>query len=167
MKFNVKDQIIVNVPAREVWRVLAHQFDQAGVWSSGIDSSEPLSEDLMDEDRPEGAPVYGRVCYSSDMFGDASEKFTFYDEGGMRFGYAAIGDMPFGFNDAENKWRVEEIDHERSLVGFDADVDMKWWIGIVMWPLKPIFKKMLGTRTLEELKFYVETGMPHPRNKGQ
>lgn len=163
MRTQVTDQIIVNASAKKAWLVLAHEFDQVGKWSSGIKESKPL----IGMDIIEGAPVGGRVCLSDDIFGDAEEAFTYYDEDGMRFGYQAVGELPRFFNEAENNWHVEPINTNQALVEFKADVDLALFPGMLMVMFKPIIKKLLGTRTLEELKYYIENDQPHPRKAKQ
>lgn len=164
MRIQAKDQIIIDAPADSVWRVLAHQFDQIGRWSSGVDESSAV----VDIPAPEGALVGGRVCLSgssgSDIFrSSVQEEFTYYDEQAMRFGYQISGEFPWFINRAENNWRVTSLPANRSAVEFRADLDLKLLPGLFLLLLLPVVKKIWGTWTLEELKHYVEHGQPHPR----
>lgn len=159
MHKQVKDQIIVNAPASKAWRVLAHEFDNIDRWSSGIDESKPL----IQLSAPEGANVGGRVCLSDGFGGDVEEAFTYYDEDAMRFGYKALGELPLFMKSAENNWAVHSLDSNKSMVEFRAEVEIATLPALLMTPLMPILKKLLGTRTLEELKYYIENDQPHPR----
>ena len=159
MKFQVKEQMKINAPASEVWHILAHEFDKVSEWSSGLTASEP-SRDIP---IPEGALVGGRLCYSDGIGGDVEEAFTYYDEAGMRFGYEAVGDIPAFFKQAENNWQVRELNGNQSIVSFLAHGEMTFFPGIFLLLFFPIVKKVWGTQTLEELKYYVENGRPHPR----
>ena len=159
MHLKIKDSITVNAPASEVWRVLAHEFDKVDRWGSGIDRSYALTDIPV----VEGAPVAGRACIAFNVFGDAYEAFTYYDEEGMRFGYQAIGELPRFFEGGENNWQVTALQPDKSLVQFHAEVDVQFVAALVMLPFFPIIKRVLGTRTLKELKYYVEHGQPHPR----
>lgn len=159
MHVQVKDKMTVKAPAHKVWRVLAHEFDNIGQWSSGITESRAIMEIPV----PEGAQVGGRVCLSPGFFGDAQEEFTYYDEQSMRFGYQAIGELPRFFTHAENNWSVRSLDPNKSVVEFRADVDLKLFPGLFLILLMPLIKYFLGTRTLEELKYYVGHDQPHPR----
>ena len=112
---------------------------------------------------PAGATVGGRICLSNGFGGDVQEAFTDYDEEGMRFGYQAIGDLPRFFKRAGNHWHVQELGPNQSLVAFRAEIEMKFFPGLFMVPLTPLIKRIWGTRTLEELKYYVEHDQPYPR----
>ena len=161
MRIKIKDQITVNAPASKVWRVIAHEFDNIGQWSSEIAESKAI----MDRPVPEGAKVGGRVCLSPGFGADATEAFTYYDEQDMRFGYEAIGELPWPWllKRAENNWRVHSLNPNKSVAEFRAEVEVKLFPGLLLMPLMPFIKKVWGSRTLEELKYYVEHDQPHPR----
>ena len=157
MRVQIKDQITINAPASKVWRVIAHEFDKIGEWSTFISSSAPLH----DAPAPSGAHCSGRVCYSigSDP---VEEEFTYYDEAGMRFGYRGRGKLPWPFRNAENNWSVRKLGKNLSEVSFRAEVDTVGPVsGMVLSLFKPVVRKFLSPLT--ELKYYVEYGRPHPR----
>ena len=161
MHIQVKDQVTVDAPASKAWRILAQEFDRIDKWSSGIAESRGITNVSI----PEGATVGGRFCLSPGSGGDATEAFTYYDKQAMRFGYKAIGELPWPWllKEAENNWQVSPISSEKSIVEFRAEVEVATLPGLILIPLLPLMKKFLGTRTLEELKFYVEHDQPHPR----
>ena len=132
MRVQIKDQMAVKAPASKVWQVLAHEFDKIGQWSSGITES----RGIVDISAPVGAPVGGRVCLSPGFGGDAEESFTYYDEQAMRFGYKAIGDLPWPWllKSAENNWRVHLQEPDTSMVEFRAEVDVKLLPGLLLLP---------------------------------
>ena len=146
MRIQVQDQITVNAPASKVWRVIAHEFDNIGEWSSAIAESKAM----MDRPVPEGAMCGGRVCLSPGLGADATEAFTYYDEQAMRFGYEAIGELPWPWllKRAKNNWRVHSLNPNKSVAGFKGEVEMKLFPGLFLIPFLPLLKKVLGTRTL-------------------
>ncbi|VAW43629.1 hypothetical protein MNBD_CHLOROFLEXI01-915 [hydrothermal vent metagenome] len=154
MRIEVKDQITVNAPATEVWRVLAHEFENIDRWSSGTTESGAVEQGSI----PEGAKVCGRVCDG------IREDFTYYDEQAGRFGYKGI-DLPWYFfiNRIENNWSVNSLEPNKSVVEMRPEIDINPFLGLFLKLLMPLIKKNLGTRTLEELKYYVENDQPHPR----
>lgn len=159
MHKQVKAHIIIDAPASKAWRILAHEFDNIDKWSSGIDESKPL----INLSVPDGATVGGRVCLSDGLGGDVEEAFTYYDEETMRFGYKGLGELPLFMKSAENNWTVHSLKSNKSRVEFRAEVEIATIPALFMTPLMPILKKLLGTRTLEEFKYYVENDQPHPR----
>lgn len=100
MKLQVKEQMIINAPAKTVWHILAHEFHNISAWSSGIYESEAVNAINI----PQDAPVSGRMCYSDGFGGNVEEEFTYYDEEGMRFGYQAVGELPSFMTNGGNNW---------------------------------------------------------------
>ena len=161
MRTQVKEQMVINAPADKVWQILAHDFDKIGLWSSGINESLPLDEPTTLKE----APTSGRICLTDGFGGDVTEQFTYYEEGNMRFGYQAVGDLPIFFKKAENNWHVESLEPDKTVVAFRAEIDVTLFPGIFLILLKPIMRHIWGTRTLEELKYFVEHHLPHPRKQ--
>lgn len=159
MRLEFQEQMIVNASADKLWRVLAHQFDQVGLWSSGITESYATNGEQL----PDGATMSGRVCLSNGVGGDVEEQFTQYDEAGKCFSYKAAGQMPWFIHGAENSWHVRALGPTEAEVGFSGVIDSKWLPGLFFLAFKPLVLKFWGTRTLEELKYYVESDQPHPR----
>ena len=154
MRIQVKDKIMINTPATKVRRVLAHEFENIDQWSSGITESGAVKQGAI----PEGAKVCGRVCDG------IREDFTYYDEQARRFGYKGI-DLPWYFfiNRIENNWSVHSLEPSKSVVEMRPEIDINPFLGLLLKLLMPFIKKNLGTRTLEELKYYIENDQPHPR----
>jgi hypothetical protein len=159
MYLQMKQQIEIGAPARDVRHIVAHQFDQIGQWASSISVSESIAALPV----PDGAPVGGRACYAPGFGGDAQEKFTYYDEEAMRFGYQAIGKIPLGLKCAENNWAVHPVVPHKSVAEFRAEIDYDLFPGLFMAPLLKVMGGRMGGQLLEELKYYVEEGKPHPR----
>lgn len=159
MKLHMNQETTVNAPAGDVWHVLAHEFDQIGRWSAGI--SESMA--IVDLPVPEGATVGGRACLTPGFGSDAQEEFTYYDEETMRFGYQATGEIPWSLSHAENNWSVQALDAYTSRVAFRAEVEANLFPGLLLMPMIKLYGGRLGRETLEELKYYVEEGQPHPR----
>jgi Polyketide cyclase / dehydrase and lipid transport len=161
MRIQAQMQTTINAPASKVWSVLAHEFDKIDRWSSGITESIAITDGSI----PEGVAVSGRVCLSpkSSMgIDEVREDFTYYDEQSMRFGYKAA-DLPSFIKSAENNWSVRSLEENKSIVEFNAVLEVGFLLGLLIQVLKPILLKSLGGNTLEELKYYVENDEAHPR----
>lgn len=160
MQFQISSQTTVDVPAAQAWHVLAHQFDQIGQWTSLIPQSQPVS----DIPPPDGALVGGRVCSPAVAgFRAVQERFTSYDEAGMRFSYAATAGLPWVITRAENNWSVRALTPNRSLVETRAEVALRPFLGLLLRPLLRLQLQRVADRVAEELKYYLEHGEPHPR----
>jgi hypothetical protein len=161
MHIQIKRQITINVSADKVWNILAHHFDHIGRWASAI----PESRAVTDWPAPEGAEVGGRVCTPSVAgFGDIQEKFTYYDEQAMRFGYQAIGGgLPSFIKRAENNWTVRSLGPNQCVVEARGEIDLRLIPGLFLAPFLKLQMGRTGTQTFEELKYFIEHDQPHPR----
>lgn len=160
MRIQLKDQITINAPANKVWGVLAHDFDKIGQWASAI----PESKAVANSPTPEGAPVCGRVCSTAVQgFSHVQEKFTYYDETSMRYGYKAVEGRPSFIKDAVNNWSVREQGPNQSVVESRAELELSFFPGVFMIPLLKLQMRITAARLFEELKYFVERGQPHPR----
>lgn len=152
--------LTINASATDVWRILAHQFDDIGVWASGIAKSTPNPNAVAID----SAPVAGRICHVP-AFGEVHETFTMYDEEKMTYTYEALVGLPFFVTAARNTWQVRAIDATNCTVRFDAELELIPLIGFVLsipmrWKLKSTIDE-----TVEELKYFAETGQIHPRKQ--
>jgi Polyketide cyclase / dehydrase and lipid transport len=160
MYIQLKGHITINASANKVWHVLAHDFSNIGQWASAI----PESQAVTGLPAPEGAEVGGRVCATAvPGFGDVQERFTYYDEPSMRFGYQATEGRPWFLKHAENHWVVRSLGPNTSMVEAQAEIDVSFFPGWFLAPLLKLQMGRAGVQLLEELKYYVERDQPHPR----
>jgi uncharacterized protein YndB with AHSA1/START domain len=160
MHLQLKSRMTISAPAEKVWRVLAHEFDTIGQWTSAIPASQAVSDLLT----PTGAQVGGRVCATAVRgFADVQETFTYYDEPSMRFAYQATEGRPWFLKHAENHWAVHSLGPHTSLVEVQAEIDMGLFPGLFLAPLLKLHMGRVGAQSLEELKYYVERDQVHPR----
>jgi Polyketide cyclase / dehydrase and lipid transport len=155
-------QITINAPADKVWKVIAHDFEHVAQWASGVAKSGVVSETKT----VGGAKVGGRFCVSqSPSFGidKVQEVFTHYDEATMRFGYKAISGLPASFKSVRNNWSVWALSPSQSVVHIDPEMEVHFLTGILLNVFRLPLKKLLGDRTLQELKYFVENDTVHPR----
>lgn len=160
MKFEIPAKILIEAPATKVWQVIAHEFAEIGTWAAAIPHSTTLTtaQPLTD------APIKGRACQTSvPGFQTVHEQFIYYNKVAMSFGYEAVAGMPWFIQRAENHWAVHTVDTQRSQVQIVGKVEVINGLG---WLIAPLFRRQLGRTgrfTLEELKYYIEKGKPHPR----
>ena len=161
IKFTKKT--IVNADADKVWVIFAHGFNDAYKWMASVNHSFAKNNG----ESFEGCQSDGRVCeLSSDGKGiKASEQFLAYSEENktatVRIDFL---NTPFFFPDKFNtlEFSLKNIDGGKSEMTWKFRSDIKP-LGFILWPLLRIgFGKFIGD-IMEELKFYVETGTPHPR----
>lgn len=159
----ITKKIIIDAPREKIWKVFAHDFNDAGKWMSSIPKS--YAEDLGE--KFEGAHSKGRVCeLGNDLKSmKASEKFLAYDEANhtctveIKFVNAPTL-LPIKGNVLN--FALKEKAPGRTLVHWEVTPMMKARVKFLF----PLVKVGLGVfliQILEELKHFVEHGTPHPR----
>ena len=158
----MRNSIIVNAPADDVWKLIGQDFVDVARWMAAI----PRSEVIPGPARP-GAPAKGRNSYLIKKFNGMyqEEIITAYDDAGKSLSmYAAIKNGPFGMplKGYDSRVTVEAINGESCRVHWDSNAHVRLH-GYLLWP---VMKKPLDAgfiRNLEEIKHIMETGQPHPR----
>jgi len=152
--FTVEKEIIINVPAAQLWDLIGPGFVEVYKWSSNVDHAVGTGESEF-----EGAVCTDRTCdLNVKGFDAVSEKLYKYDQQKMVLAYAVTEGMPGFVSKAVNEWTVVPIDANRSKLVMKAEMETQGFMGIIMW--KMMRKKMnetLGT-VLMDAKVYAETG---------
>jgi hypothetical protein len=161
VKFTKK--AIVHADAEMVWKVFAHGFNDADKWMASVNHSFAKTNGQSFE----GCHSDGRVCeLSSNGKGiKASEQFLAYNEENK------TATIKIDFLDSPSIFPVKfnTLDFSLRELG-EGQSEMKWkfrsdikFLGFVLWPLLRVGFDIFIRQIMEELKFYVENGTPHPR----
>lgn len=162
----ITKKVTIQKPVEAVWKVLAEDFDRADVWMSAV----PRSYAASLEGGADDAPVAARVCELTDRGKDglfAEEVITNYSDATHEFTMvieAQNGAIPIVRNNATVS--VRPAGEGSSEVVFIAEPELK----PVGYLLYPVLRAGLGSafaRLLDELKVFVETGVPHPRKQAK
>lgn len=153
-----ESSILVDATTDHVWGLLAENFDRLDDWSSGLDRSEAIELSGSDV----GAPVPGRICYSSTPgFREIEERIISFSESDRTFTYEASG-APKVVGTIRNSWFVEPTGPTQCRVGFRPSIE----VGPVGWVLGKLMSLIAGDRiakgTLKEFKHFAETGEQLP-----
>lgn len=151
------DQYIdIAASPERLWQVIGHGFTDVSTWASAIAHSEPT---------PSGG---GRACTVSGAPGikHITERLTAYDDAARSLTYAAEAGLPRYVLTARSTWWVQPLGPKRSRAWVSAEVKMSAAARIVG-PMMQVAVRMLGRRTLSELKYYAELGVPAPRKQQQ
>jgi hypothetical protein len=160
---NTTRNITINATGDKVWTVFAHDFDNAYKWMASI----PKSFGQNNGKKYEGASSAGRVC---ELDGNpnglqATESFLAYDEE-KRTCTVLIQflNTPFGFPLVQNvaEFSLSEQGDNQSIVTFSVTSTLKP-LAFIMYPIIKLGFGYVVNQIIEELKFYVENGTPHPR----
>lgn len=155
----LRNEITINAPARAVWETLGEQFMRMGEWAAPITSS--CAVGLADPDVG-GTRACTHAALGPFKPGVVKERLTRFDRAQMVLEYDALEGMPRFVAHAANCWSVTRIDDSRSLVRIHARLTLRGPVRLlaclIRWQLQSV-----GGRVVEELKYFIENGTPHPR----
>ncbi len=157
----IVEKIVIDKPASDVWKVVALDFHKISDWMSSV----PKSQQINAGTPVEGATMVGRVCQrTKDPNGlSVTEKITFYDDKNYKMHVEVVptnGTIPIVKTNLIIY--LNSINGNKSSVTFDADVELKM-LGKILYLLIRLRIKKYYNEMLEELKYFVENGSPHPR----
>ncbi|MEM9151879.1 MAG: SRPBCC family protein [Cyanobacteria bacterium P01_F01_bin.3] len=155
---SIEKSTIINVPVEDLWKVSADKFGQIDRWDGNVKASRPSGSAIV------GAPVGGRVCdlYSG---GKTVESLIIYDDSAYMFAYEITEGLPGFVISARNTWTHEAITRNQTKLTMRVVMRVKGILGTIMrCPMKLQMGNVLNNAQ-EELKYYIETGQPHPRKR--
>ena len=157
----MRSEVELDVPASEVWSLMAERFGEIGQWAVAIRKSTLDGEVAVGAVRTCEIGGFGPVGA-----GEITEELTELDRTTMKFTYAARSGLPSMLVGAENRWSIEPLGPDRARVRSHASIDLRWWAlpfaRLIGWGMRsgvPAF--------FEELRHRVENGTPHPRKLAQ
>ena len=154
----IKQTFTINTSAETVWAILGHQFDRVSEWASGVYASHGRNTGTV----LLGAPSSGRICDTK--LGPFKETITQYDEERRILAYTAQGDnMPFFVKGMSNTWTVTPLGQHQAQVEMRMEASLLPVFSLVMGPLMRIQLGGVLKEIQTEMKYFAETGMPHPR----
>ncbi|MEM8808808.1 MAG: SRPBCC family protein [Cyanobacteria bacterium P01_G01_bin.38] len=154
----IKQQLTIDTSADKVWEILGPQFEHVADWVSAVHVSEGRNNGVI----PHNAPTSGRVCKTD--LGPFKESILRYDERNRIIAYSAQGDkMPFFVKQLSNTWTVTPISNHKTRVEMCAEISLLPIFSLVMGPMMRMQMGGILKNAVEELKYFAEKGVPHPR----
>jgi len=158
--------VVIDASADAVWEVVAGRFDRIGEWATAIPASrfapaDPAVVDLT-------APVTARVCETGlRALPRVTETIVGFDVASRTLTYQATQGMPAFVTTARNTWTVTALGARQCRVDIAAEFATRGLLGRLARSV--ILARVLrdGRHLLEDLKHYVETGMPSPRKRSR
>ena len=155
--------ITIDTAGDKVWDVFAHDFDNAYKWMASI----PKSFGKDNGKKYPDSSSAGRVCeLDSNPNGmKAKESFLAYSEENKTCTVLIeFLNTPFGFPLVQNvaEFSLTEQGENQSVVTFSITSTLKP-LAFIIYPIIKFGFGFFVKPIVEELKFYVENGTPHPR----
>lgn len=153
-------KIEIASPTTDVWKVLGDEFVTVHKWMAGVGNS----VEITDGHRAQNAPAIGRmaeIAINPGTFMD--EKIIAYDSDDMSLTMnTTLINVKGPLNGYDTEIKVRSLGDKKSEVIWSSNASF----GLLGYPLYFVIKKGLSGgffRGLEELKYFVETGVPHER----
>ncbi|PWJ34205.1 SRPBCC family protein [Sediminitomix flava] len=157
----ITKSIKIKASIEKVWQVWAVEFDKAGDWMSQVVHAVEKKEGQL----ALGSPMIGRVCTFSDKENApyAEEDIKLFDKENYRLNIQVVPyNLPAPVVQNLLKSKLNKVSEEETEIVFEANIEIKT-VGYFLYPiLKGGLSKGLD-EILEELKYYAEKGIVHPR----
>lgn len=152
--FEVQKEIVIDVPAAELWEMVGPGFVEVYKWSSNVDHATGAGTPEF-----EGAVCSKRTCdVNVKGFSKINESLTKYDVNSKTLAYQVDEGMPGFVTKAVNEWQVQRISDTQSKLVMNAEFGSKGLMGTLMnGMMKKKMEKTLET-VLVDAKIYAETG---------
>ncbi len=152
----INKELIINASIEKTWQILGPEFANAYKWASAINYSEGHGEGQN------GAICSERGCDVSGI-GEIQEKILRYSETEHVLKYKVTEGMPKMVKYSTNNWKLVKIDDNKTKLELELEMKTGGFIGWLMKPMMKMKMKKLAKNTIEEFKYYIEKGQPHPR----
>ena len=158
-RMELLDEVIIDASPGRVWHALGERFMRVGEWAAPITSSCPVGPD---EPRPGATRSCTIAPFGPMKAGVVDERLTRFDRDAMALEYEALAGLPGFIGRAVNRWHVSPADGGGARVSIHATVTLRGPMVLLGWLIRWQLRSG-GARVLEELKYFVEHGRPHPR----
>ena len=152
----IEKEIIVNKNIAQAWKALGTDFANAHVWAS------PLSHSQGSGSKFNGSECNERSCDIKGM-GKTREKLLQFSNDSHSLSYEVLEGIPSGVKNATNTWQLTSTGQDQSKLQMRMDIQLGGIMGTLMQPMMRMMMSKMGNTLVEDFKYYVENGQPHPR----
>ena len=151
----IEKEIIVNSGIEQAWKVLGTEFADAYKWASAVNHSEGKGAGFN------GATCSERGCDIAGM-GKTEEKLLQFSNENHALSYQVEG-MPSMIRHATNSWQLTTLGQGQTKLQMRMEIQVGGLMGAMMKPMLKMKMSKMGSELVEEFKYYLENGHPHPR----
>jgi Polyketide cyclase / dehydrase and lipid transport len=156
-RVDLRAEVVIDAPAAAAWAVLGERFGQIGEWAA------PITSSCLDGEAMVGAT---RTCHFAGFgpfkAGTLTERLVEFDPGAMTLAYESVDGMPSFVKSARNRWTVQPRSAASCLVRTHATLELQGPVRLLQFVVRRRLQAD-GARVLDELRYQVEHGRPHPR----
>ena len=148
-------ELSIAKPVEEVWEVLGNQFGEIDKWASIISHSEVSGQAKL-------AGVNYSIRSTKTTQGDTQQELTGFNPDKHVISYKSISGTPAIIKQVSAHWSLEKRGENDTHLVLDFIAKMKG-LGFILAPIAKIKLGKVGDVLLDDFKYYVENGKPHPR----
>ncbi|MBL4592604.1 MAG: SRPBCC family protein [Flavobacteriales bacterium] len=153
----INQEVTIDAPIEKVWEVLGPQFGNVQIWSSSVKHSEALNEESIN-----GSKCTERSCSVAGM-GEIKEVLLSYSSEKHSLSYEAKEGFPKMVRYASNNWQLFDLGNGKTKLKMTVKIKTGGFMGWLMGGMMKKKIKKMTSEAIEEFKYYVENGSPHPR----
>ena len=148
-------KITIGKSVEDVWEVLGNQFGEISKWSSLIRESKVYGDSKL-------AGINYSQRETNTTNGITKQEMTSFNPEQYSLSYKSISGTPPIIKEVRAHWSLSKKDANNTNLVLDFTADMKG-LGFIIAPIAKIKLGKIGDELLDELKYYIENGSPHPR----
>lgn len=152
----IKKETTIHSGIEKCWDVLGKDFANAYKWASAIKHSAGSGDNFN------GSSCSNRGCNVKGM-GVLKEKLLDYSDDAHSLKYEIIEGLPSMVKKGTNSWSLVSVGTNKTKLTMEMNMDISGFLGTIMKPMMKMQMGGMGNQFLEEFKYYVEKGNPHPR----
>ena len=148
-------ELSIAKPVEEVWEVLGNQFGEIDNWASIISHSEVSGQAKL-------PGVNYSIRSTKTTQGDTQQELTGFNPDKHEISYKSISGTPAIIKQVSAHWSLKKEGENNTQLMLDFTAEMKG-LGFILAPIAKIKLGKVGDVLLDDFKYYVENGKPHPR----
>ena len=148
-------ELSIAKPVEEVWEVLGNQFGEIDNWASLISHSEVSGQAKL-------PGVNYSIRSTKTAQGDTQQELTGFHPDKHEISYKSISGSPAIIKQVSAHWSLKKGGENNTQLMLDFTAEMKG-LGFILAPIAKIKLGKVGDVLLDDFKYYVENGKPHPR----
>jgi len=153
-------ELTINKSIQEVWEVMGNQYGYADKWSSNFKTS-----------KPGGEAKFSGLEYSlrdtTTDWGKTVQELTAFDSDKYSLSYVITKGAPEIAKMAGAKWSLVSESENLTTLSMNFNMEPKMPLTAEMETKLKMGLTESVKELAEELKFYLETGKPHPNNSNK
>lgn len=151
-----KEEVVIHKNIDDVWEVLGNQFTEPHIWATNFLTS-----------KPDGSPKIKGLTYlhraTTTESGDNWQELDTFEPNNFSLSYHISKGIPPIAKKGIGTWKLTKINERETRLNVNFILETKGLPGLVMSPIVSKKVSQASKEIVEEFKFYVENGQPHPR----